>query len=91
MTYTVKPQQSLFDIAIEVYGDVEGSFWLIEDNPGISLTERLRPAQVLAIRADQVNPRQATYLQDFGPFQTIDEADRPNGIGYWYLDEYIIQ
>ena len=90
-TYAVLPQQSLFDIAIEVYGDVEGVFWLLDDNPALGgITHRLRPGQPLNIRDQQLNPRQAVALAEFGPFQTIDEVDRPVGIGYWHLDEYRI-
>ncbi len=94
MTYTVVSEsQSLLDIAIEVYGDWAGAFWLVDDNVGInSVTERLRAGQVLQLRDSSVNPRQATYLQDFGPFETINpDTDRPSGIGYWRLDEYVIQ
>ena len=88
-TYQVLPQQSLFDIAIEVYGDVEGVFWLLADNPQLTgLTDRLRVGQPLQIRPEQVNPRQAKELDIYGPFQTIEEQDRPIGIGYWYTEEY---
>ena len=90
MKYTVSEGQSLFDIAIEVYGHVEGVFWLLDDNPGISLTHRLKVGQVLSLRSDVINQRQKDYLIDFAPFQTIEEQDRPVGVGYWYLEEYKI-
>jgi hypothetical protein len=93
-TYTVVSEaQSLFDIANEVYGEWTGVFLLMDDNASIdSITERLRAGQMLITRNEPINPRQATYLQDFGPFETIDpDADRPSGVGYWRLDEYEVQ
>lgn len=90
ITYTILPNQSLFDIAVEVYGDVDATFWLLEDNPGLALTDRLIPGQSLAIRDDQMNPRQAAVLTEFTPFQTIDDEDRPVGVGYWRIEEYTI-
>ena len=93
MTYTVQSaQQSLFDIAVEVYGDVQGAFWLLQDNtetlPG--LTDRLQAGQVLQLRSDTLNARQTDYLSNFSPFQTIDEVDRPQGVGFWQLNEYTV-
>ncbi len=92
LDYIVEPDQSLFDIAVEAYGDVAGVFWLLADNADrlSGLTDRLLAGQVLAIRNEAINIRQAVYLRDFGPFQTITEADRPVGIEFWYLEEYLI-
>lgn len=91
-TYSVlSTQQSLFDIAVIVYGDVAGVHWLVEDNPGLGLTDRLQSGQTLSVRLDTLNPRMVTYLNDFETPQTIAEEDRPKGVGYWRVDEYIIQ
>ena len=89
-THTVLEGQSLFDIALQTYGHVEGIHWLLEDNPGISLTHRLKVGQVLVLRSEVINRPQRDYLAHFGPLQTIDEQDRPVGINYWYLEEYRI-
>lgn len=87
--YTVLPQQSLFDIAIEVYGDVDAVFWLLDDNPTlIGLTDRLQVGQQISVRDVPMNPRQAVELALFAPFQTINEEDRPAGIGFWRTEEY---
>ena len=92
MTYAVlSTQQSLFDIAVTVYGDQGGVFWLLEDNPGLGLTDRLRTGQQLVVRADSIIPRMVAYLNDFIPPQTITEEDRPQGVGYWRMDEYVIK
>lgn len=91
-TYTATTQQSLFDIAVEVYGDVQAVFWLLADNPALTgLTDRLGAGQVLVLRPQRMNPRQVDYLRDFAPIRTISEEDRPTGIDYWELTEYIVQ
>ncbi|MFC5408000.1 LysM peptidoglycan-binding domain-containing protein [Larkinella bovis] len=90
--YVVKAGQSLLDIAVEVYGDVEGVHWLIEDNPMVyGATDRLRAGQVLVVRPETVNFRYQAYLQEFAPFATITKDDQPEGVGYWWFDEYTIQ
>ncbi|RIV21401.1 LysM domain-containing protein [Fibrisoma montanum] len=92
-TYSVRDGQSLWDIAVEVYGDVEAVYWLLDDNRSQiqGITDRLYPGMLLTIRDVPKNTRVATYLKDFAPFQTIDEGDRPEGVGYWYLSEYVVQ
>ena len=35
MKYIVDNNQSIWDIALQVYGDVSGVEWLIFDNPGV--------------------------------------------------------
>jgi len=92
MTYAVlSTQQSLFDIAVILYGNVEGVHWLVDDNPGLGLTDRLQAGQLLTVRADSIIPRMVEYLSDFTTPQTIDEPDRPRGVGYWRVSEYVIQ
>ncbi|WP_080058985.1 hypothetical protein [Spirosoma aerolatum] len=91
-TFIVKTQQSLFDIATYLYGDVEGVFWILEDNPQlIGLTDRIKAGDVLNVRDQVINPRQVAYLQQFPEFQTIEESDKPEGINYWLLEEYVVQ
>ncbi|MGA0556524.1 LysM peptidoglycan-binding domain-containing protein [Larkinella sp. VNQ87] len=90
--YRVISGQSLLDIAIEAYGDVEGLHWLLEDNPTLSgPSDRLRAGQVLLIRTEVVNVRFKAYLNDFAPFATVTGDDQPEGVGYWFLNEYTVQ
>jgi hypothetical protein len=86
--YTIKPNQSLFDVAIEVYGDVQGVSWLLQDNPTIpGPTGPIEAGQIIQIREVTLNARQKSFLADFGPFQTIEEKHFPTGIGFWKLDQ----
>lgn len=90
--YIIKAKQSLFDIAIEVYGDVQGVAWLLEDNRSIpGPTGPVEAGQVISIRAEKVNSRAVDYLSNFAPFQTIEEAILPAGIGYWNTENYTVQ
>ncbi len=34
-TYQANSQQSIFDVALQHYGDIEGVAWLLKDNPTI--------------------------------------------------------
>ena len=48
--YTICEGQSILDIALEVYGDIEGVFTLIEENPEItSVNAQLLPGQQVLI------------------------------------------
>lgn len=88
-TYRIGPHQSLADIAVEVYGDVAGVCWLLIDNPIVaSVADRLPTGTTLLIRDEVLNVRMVEYLANFGPFSTIDEEDKPQGVGFWWLDEY---
>lgn len=89
--YEIKPGQSLFDIAVEVYGSVEGVAWLLQDNPVVpGPTGPILPGQILLIRDEKINARMVENLAAYAPFQTIESADMPSGIGFWKTEEYLI-
>ena len=89
--YEVKIGQSLFDIAIEVYGDASGVVWLCEDNPQLpGPTGPISAGEILAIRAEKINTRVVGYLAVHAPFQTISERELPTGIGFWRVEDYVV-
>lgn len=51
----VQPRQTIFDIAIQYYGAVEGVDFLFLDNPDLSLNESLSYGQKLNIRDEIKN------------------------------------
>lgn len=53
-TITVKFGQSVFDIALEYYGNVKGIRYLVEDNEGLDLSIPLVNNQKLKIREDSI-------------------------------------
>lgn len=90
--YTVLPKQSLFDIAVECYGDVQGVVQILQDNPEIvGPTGPLEAGQLIKIREEKINARAANSLKDHAPFQTIGAEDMPKGIGFWKLKDYVIE
>lgn len=43
--YVVKPNQNLFDVALHLYGSIEGIFDLLISNPGLNMTSELSYGQ----------------------------------------------
>lgn len=89
--YKVQSGQSLFDVAIIVYGDATGITWLIKDNNLSGPTDRIYEGQTLLYRPDAINQRQKIYLQDYSVIATIKDSDKPEGIGFWNVTEYVVQ
>lgn len=89
--YIVKPGQSLFDIAVIVYGSIEGLSWLIQDNNLQGPTDRIGSGQRLKVRSQASNARARVYLEVYPVIATITEPDRAEGIGFWRTEDYIIQ
>lgn len=50
--YTVKPNQNLFDVALHIYGSIEGLFDLLISNPELSMTSDLSYGQELVYHED---------------------------------------
>ncbi|MCE7990441.1 MAG: hypothetical protein HEP71_00620 [Roseivirga sp.] len=63
--YTIYEGQSLLDVALELYGDIEGVITLIEDNPELSsLDDDLYPGQQLLIDSSKtINEDVASYYK----------------------------
>ena len=53
-TYTVKPNQNLFDVALHIYGSIEGLFDLLISNPDLNMTSELSYGQELTYHEDFV-------------------------------------
>ena len=91
-TYTVSTGQSLFDVAVTVYGDVSGVAWLLADNKTLNgPTDRISDGQKLVIRAEAINLRARVFLEDYPVIATIGKEDMSEGIGFWRLDEYVVR
>lgn len=82
-TISVKKDQSLFDIALQEYGDVEGVFWLVTDNKLNGVTSNVFKDQELLIRDEVINRNMKEYLSQFD-IATVKGA-RGIGIGYWQI------
>ena len=53
---TVEAGQSLFDFSIQEYGDIDGVFYLVEDNPDVltGITDDLEAGMELKVRQEPV-------------------------------------
>lgn len=67
-TYTVKPNQNLFDIALHIYGSIEGLFDLLISNPDLNMTSELSYGQEL------------TYHEDFVLNESVTEGFKTQNI-----------
>ena len=47
MEYKAKPNQNIFDVAMDLYGSIEGVFDLLISNPTLSMTTQLVPGMLL--------------------------------------------
>lgn len=52
--YTVKPNQNIFDVALHLYGNIEGLFDLLISNPELNMTSELVYGQELVYHEDFV-------------------------------------
>lgn len=90
--YLIDEYQSLFDLAIEKHGDIEGVFVLVEQNGYDGITEYLwhrRPVKV-EVNSKALNTRIQRLLADYMPIATIEETDKSDGIGFMYIERNFI-
>ena len=70
--------QTLIDLALIHYGATGGVEWLIEDNPTISVTDRIAPGQVINIRLDVIDKSVKTYYQEKGVQPSTGNVEQPD-------------
>jgi len=61
---TVKDRQTIWDIAIQQYGGIEGVQELIDDNPELTRSSILHEGQILKIKSDPVNRDVQVYYKE---------------------------
>lgn len=64
--YIVSEGQSLEDVSITNYGDLEGVFLLLMDNPGLTLDSTLTAGQELRIVSTPISLYTAAYFEARG-------------------------
>lgn len=89
--HIVQSGQSLLDVAVIVYGSVAGLAWLIIDNGLNGPVDRIYEGQVLLYRDEAIDQRKKIYLDEYQTIATIKDVDKPEGIGFWQVDEYEVQ
>lgn len=88
----VKNKQSLFDIAIQEYGNVEAVFWIIEDNDWIhSPVDIIEAGDELNIREQSMNFTTKEYLKNY-EVVSGGKSTHPEGVGFWRVEkDFIVQ
>ena len=91
----IKSGQSLFDIALQVYGTIEGVFGLLADNPGklTTLTDETTPGTELVVNGAVLNKYVSDEYTNRGiiPATGYGIIEIPGeGIGYWAIDDDFI-
>lgn len=61
--YIVSEGQNIYDVAIQEYGDTEGVYLLLEDNPTLSLDSVLNAGQLLTIKSAPLNMSIVAYFK----------------------------
>jgi len=90
-----KSGQTLFDIALQVYGTIEGVFGLLADNPGktSTLTDEPTPGTELMVNGTVLNKYVANEYANRGiiPATGIHHEYQGEGIGWWIIeDDFIV-
>lgn len=93
MIYLVREKQNLLDIAMQLYGDLDGVWKLLDDNPSIGLDSELATAQELVVDpAHSVNPQIQNYFKTrnlkvvTGPALPDEELQPGEGFDTGFLD-----
>lgn len=84
-TIIVKLNQSLFDIALQEYGDVQGVFFLVDDNGLNSIDANVYEGDELQVRDEVIDKETKEYLEDH-ELATVDNV-RGKGIGYMRIEK----
>ncbi len=80
-----KIKQTIADIALQEYGDIEGVYWLVEDNDQlIGITDTLHEGDELIIRDAVINQQMVDYLRQYP--QATGAKAQGEGIGYWKIE-----
>lgn len=83
-TYQAQNGQSLLDLAIQFYGDIQGIYWILQDNPQLqSMIDNIRAGDKIKIRASQIDKQVVAKCTQYGVFTLAQ--DRAEGIGFWKI------
>lgn len=65
--YTAAKGQSLFDIAVQEYGHIDGVVWLCQDNNIHSLPQENLMGQTFNLRTETINKKTVEELRPYNP------------------------
>ena len=86
----VQQGQTIWDLAIQYYGDIQAVFWILEDNVRLGLNSSLIAGSSINIRTNTINQPLRDYLltknavpNSFDQFS----LSAPEGIAFWGINE----
>jgi len=84
ITHDVIDGQTIFDVAIQFYGSIDGVFLLFNDNPQLNgLDTILNASQKLKIKSEPINAEVVNYFTKNGivPSSEVDDLNEFEIIG----------
>lgn len=93
--YRVRYGQTIFDVAVQVYGAIEGVALLLEDNSGLTLNSELPVGGTLAVHGEKaIDSNRVNFLKDRGIIiSNFEETERQSDEqGFWITEngDYVI-
>ena len=89
-TITVQDRQTIWDIAMQEYGSVEGVFELIDDNPGLTIDSNLTGGQLLKIKSAPVDIATLNYMQQNGIKPVSRDGDWAGDFNNDFSEDFFI-
>ena len=87
----VRKNQSVFDIALQEYGNIGGAFFIVEDNNLGGVTDNLHEGKMLKIKEIQGKDKRIRDFLSTEKITTVKGVEG-TGIGYWEINRnFIIQ
>lgn len=87
--YRVRYGQTIFDVAVQNYGTVEGVAILLEDNPGLTLNSDLEVGSTLRVNGERaLDQGRVNYFRERGIIiSNFEEQERvADGQGFWITE-----
>lgn len=76
----VQIDQTIYDLAIQAYGSVEGVFLLMKDNPNLNLMDAPVPGEKVYVRDESLNAEVENYVmvKKVVPANVVNTKATPN-------------
>ena len=81
----VRKNQSIFDVAVQEYGNIGGAFFIVEDNNLGGVTDNLHEGRMLKIREVQGKDKRIRGFLSSEKITTVKGVEG-TGIGYWEIN-----
>lgn len=90
MKYKILENQNIFDIALQVYGNVEATFDILKANPGMNgITDNLLPGTLINLpdNVDNIANVNIQKIYTKNNQKVTTGSFKQEGIGYWVIEQ----